>query len=90
MTEDDTDAAVIITKLQLSGHGEEQATEMGVFGLDLGIGRTFDEDANLNARSKGWRTCQKRSLRRNRSFRHTEDMRSIASWEGWRVLSCRH
>ena len=52
-TEDENDPAVVVTKMQLEGQGIEEATEeeiqlanaLGVFGLDLGIGRTSDEDA---------------------------------------------
>ena len=60
-TDDDSDAAVIVTKLQLEGHGVEEATEeqiqlansLGIFGLDLGIGRTSDEDAESGKVFKG-------------------------------------
>ena len=56
-TEDENDPAVVVTKLE--GQGIEEATDeeiqlasaLGVFGLDLGIGRTSDEDQA----SKGWR-----------------------------------
>ena len=53
-TEDDSNAAVIVTKIQLNSQGDEEATDeevalantMGVFCLDLGIGRICDEDAS--------------------------------------------
>ena len=60
-TEDENDPAVVVTKMQLEGQGVEEATEeeiqlanaLGVFGLDLGIGRTSDEDAGSEKVFKG-------------------------------------
>ena len=55
------DPAVVVTKMQLEGQGIEEATDeeiqlanaLGVFGLDLGIGRTSDEDAGSEKVFKG-------------------------------------
>ena len=60
-TEDENDPAVVVTKMQLEGQGIEEATDeeiqpanaLGVFGLDLGIGRTSDEDAGSGKVFKG-------------------------------------
>ena len=73
-SEDENDPAVVVTKMQLEGQGIEEATDeeiqlanaLGVFGLDLGIGRTSDEDAGSEKVFKGVGelTPEERSSRR--------------------------